>query len=503
MARTTSQSTEKDLARITVCVETHNVDLAVPIHLPVESLIQSLVRSLDAALREEGNVVDWLSKPKSHFELSPLVGKAYPGNKTLSELGVLDASRVILTTQDRNEQVTPLIDDLAEAGAVIQERDFRAWDNRSSQVFSSLLYPAAMALLALVAGYGVLLHGFEELRWPTVGVLAAIGVWGVFMAMAVSKWAEDTVGVVTSQSLVAYATLPVAAACAVPGELGRWHGAAAGAVLLLTAGALLSQVRNPLWLHWAMIVPGASALLIGGLNLVWPVFNYGNEIAGYAVSACVAFLGFLPIAFRWGVPQGLASSRLSIPSVPSTGEEIELDETANLVALSRATSGDTDLESIISQRERSIDVRNIALGINVGSAITIILGCFFMVAQVRPDTNTWVAWTYAGVLCTIVALHGTWYPDRAMRASLVALGVTGWVLTGAGWLIAGDETLFGATVLGGVVVVVLMGTRAWRDVRDTTPRMRRWAELGEYALYALPIFQLVMMLDVFSRVRNR
>ena len=231
--------------RVSVVCGRHCVDLTLPAHEPVSTLLGGVadiffehVRAAPSVI--EGSLVEELCGPGPHgaWELSRLGGEVITPECTLTEVGVVDGDPLVLAAPPATTP-PPLWDDSLAALSVHSSTD--VWRLEDSRRAAAMIVTAIGTLLG-----AVLVVGF--LRGPTEST-AAVSVVSAIVTLAITVvlrahgagHATAFVGVGLAGGFVF-----LAAAALVPGSPGAFHVVSGASALLLlgTLGAATSAITR-------------------------------------------------------------------------------------------------------------------------------------------------------------------------------------------------------------------------------------------------------------------
>ena len=297
-------------------------DVVLPSSTPIETYIDDTVAVLTELL--EDTPADVLAG--FDFSAQGAWTFARPGapplqpDKSLDEAVVVDGSLLTLVSVSRTERYRPLVEDVIDAIAVLDESP--EFDRTALNRFIGIAIPiatVAVTAIAALAWWNTGRHLWWSLALGIAGLLALVGSWGA------KRFYRN---LSLSESLLATAAplITVAAALAIPRPRGV---AALGAPQL--AGA-------------AAVVLFLTLLTRGGPRR-------RSELASFVVIAAIAVTA-AAIAFGYGwqhwVPAGaivfglfivtnaakltVAVARIALPPIPAPGEAVDHDELLDPVA---------------------------------------------------------------------------------------------------------------------------------------------------------------------------
>ena len=410
-------------------------DLVLPAAAPIETYIDETVSVL-AELHED--------TPKDvlagfDFAAQGVWAFARPGapplkfNESLDDAGVVDGSLLTLVSVSRTERYRPLVEDVIDAIAVLDESP--EFDRSALNRFVGLAIPfaaLAVTIMSLVAWS----RSGQDWWWA-----AALGVLGLGLlggsAMATNRY--QNIDMAESLLVAALPTLAAAAALAVPlpqgyGSLGAPQVAGAAAVVLLltlaTRGGPRKRAELSSFFAVASIAATAAAI----------AFGYGWQ---YWVPAGTIAFGLIVVTNAAKLT--VAVARIALPPIPAPGETVGSEELLDPVATSDGHESPTwqaIIESVPDSaarlHERSQLARRLLIGfvtagaliLSIGAIAVVVQGHFFIHSMIvaglvtstcgfrsRLYAERWCAWALLAAVVVIptgvMVKLSLWYPDRA------------------------------------------------------------------------------------------
>ncbi|MGH3954213.1 MAG: type VII secretion integral membrane protein EccD [Mycobacterium sp.] len=252
-------SAEPEQIRVSVFGSSTQLDIGLPLDLPVSSFIPDLtklVRSRDAAPsddtrgKEERRTFGVLSRFDTGVEIRP--------DKTLREAGVVNGELLRLSSQRALSPPT-LYDDVVDAAAQLNKAAYAEWDSRSARwigLVGANLGAITLALLLIQP-----LSQVQRVTMSGLGVIALVGLT-TFAAIAHRSFALDDVAVALGA-----ATIPISATLvgAPLTDFGDYGFAGACAALLLTNYVCYRAIGTG---HWIFLASSLAAGLCGVAVLI-------------------------------------------------------------------------------------------------------------------------------------------------------------------------------------------------------------------------------------------
>ncbi|TDZ98809.1 type VII secretion integral membrane protein EccD [Mycobacteroides salmoniphilum] len=252
-------SAEPEQIRVSVFGGNTQLDIGLPLDLPVSSFIPDLtklVRSRDAAPsddsrgKEERRTFGVLSRFDTGVEIRP--------DKTLREAGVVNGELLRLASQRALSPPT-LYDDVVDAAAQLNKAAYAEWDSRSARWMGLVGANLGAITLALL-----LIQPLSQVQRATMSGLGVIALVGLttFAAVAHRSFALDDVAVALGA-----ATIPISATLigAPLTDFGDYGFAGACAALLLTNYVCYRAIGTG---HWIFLASSLAAGLCGVAVLI-------------------------------------------------------------------------------------------------------------------------------------------------------------------------------------------------------------------------------------------
>jgi type VII secretion integral membrane protein EccD len=486
--------------RVTVLTGKRMTDLVLPSAAPIETYIDETVGALAEIL--EDTPADVLSG--FDFGAQGSWTFARPGStplrpeQSLDEAGVVDGSLLTLVSASRTERYRPLVEDVIDAIAVLDESP--EFDRRSLNRFIAVAIPVLTVVMTAVAARAWWETGRSP-YWPlaigVAGILAAVGCF-VANKFYEAKQLSD------SLLITAYPLIAAAAALAIPMPHGAKSlgapqvAAAAAAVLFLTLLTRGGRVRRS---HYA------SFLVITSIAIVAAALAYGYGYQRWVAAGAIAFGLFIVTN---AAKLTVAVARIALPPIPAPGETVAHEELLDPVETDVASEDETPTwqaivasvpESAVRLTERSNLAKLLLIGyvtsgtliLSVGAVAVVVHGHFFIHSlavaglitvacgfRSRLYAERWCAWALLAATAVIptgvTARLCAWYPHIA------------WILV--------------ASYVAAALIALLIVAAAWGRVRRVSPVVRRILELIDGAVVASIIPMLLWITSVYDMVRT-
>jgi type VII secretion integral membrane protein EccD len=367
-------------------------DLVLPAAAPIEAYIDESVSVLADLLDDTS--ADVLAG--FDFKAQGVWAFARPGSpplrldESLDEAGVVDGSLLTLVSVSRTERYRPLVEDVIDAIAVLDESP--EFDRRALNRFVGLAIPFVAVVITAVA-MKVWADAGHAWWWAvTLGVLGL----ALLIGSAVSKNRYESIDM--AESLLA-ASLPVwavATALGVPlprgvDSIGAPQIAGAGAVILLLTLATRGGPRRRAEL--------ASFLAVTAIAVTAAAVAYGYGWDYWVPAGAIAF-GLIVVTNAAKLT--VAVARIALPPIPAPGETVANEELLDPVATAGASDEETSTwQAIIASvpdsaarlTERSELAKRLLVGFLAAGALVLTAGAIAVVVQGHSSctASSWAA----------------------------------------------------------------------------------------------------------------
>jgi type VII secretion integral membrane protein EccD len=486
--------------RVTILTGRRMTDVVLPSSAPIETYIDDTVAVLTEILGDAPADVfagfDFAAQGAWTF--------ARPGapplqaDQSLDEAVVVDGSLLTLVAVSRTERYRPLVEDVIDAIAVLDESP--EFDRAALNRFVGLAVPAVTLAVAVIAVFGWGSTG-RHLWWPL-----ALGILGI--AFLVGSWAAHRFyrNVNLSESLLATAfpLTVVAVGLAIPRPRGvsslsppQLAGAAAAVLFLtlLTRGGPRRRTETASFIAVISIAVTAAALAWG---YGWPQWVPAGAIV------------FGLFAVTNAAKLTVVVARIALPPIPAPGETVEHEELLDPIAGEEASEENKTQtwQAIIASvpssasrlTERSELAKQLLIGFVMAGTLLLAAGVIAVLVRGHFLIHTLVL---AGLVTVMCAFRARLYAEPWCAWSMLAtavvipIGVTArlciWYPHSA-WLFL--------TILCVASLVTLGVIGAASGVRRTTPVTKRVLELADGATVAAILPLLLWISGVYDTVRN-
>jgi len=485
--------------RVTILTGRRLTDLVLPSSAAIETYIDETVQVLAEIL--EDTPADVLAgfdfKAQGEWAFARPGAPSMRASESLDDAGVVDGALLTLVTVSRTERYRPLVEDVIDAIAVLDESP--EFDRRALNRFVGLAIPA----VALVVT-GVALRAWTETGhgwwWA-----AALGVFGLAVLggslMARSRYAN--LDLAESLLIAAVPLLAAAAALAVPlpngaAGLGAPNVAGAGVVLLLLVLATRGGPRRR--------AEVASFTAVAAVAVIAAAIAYGY---GWEYWVPAGAIGFGLIVVTNAAKLTVAVARIALPPIPAPGETVANDELLDPVSSQDPSDEESPTwqaiiasvpESAARLTERSHLAKQLLVGFLTAGVVVLAAGAIAVVVQGHFFVHSMIV---AGLVTSVCAFRSRLYAERwcawALLGAVVVIptGVTVrlcmWYPYSA-WLVL--------AIYAAVAVVTLIMVGATDGVRRMSPVSKRILELLDGAAIAAVIPMLLWIASLYDVLRN-
>lgn len=466
-----------DLARVTILAKHTQVDLAIPVDVPVALVIPSVVDMVDQHNRVNDFDHNGEQVEPHEWVLARIGQPPFSNSLSLTEQGVRDGELLMLESAE-SIAPTPLFDDIMHNVAIADAGDFRGWTPRTARLTGSALAVAIM----LTGCFGLLTAPTAIPGWVSATVATFVALLLVTAGTVLGRLYRDR----ASALVLGGCALPTAFSAGmlfVPSPYG-WANTLLGAVL---AGATAI-------LAWRVSGVGAG-LFIGATTLavfVIPAALVGllTELPAYVIGGGAAALGLAGLSLAPRLSMLLAE--LPLPPVPAPGTPID------------PTEDDPDDHRALPTMEvlcaKSARARDYLAGLVAATTVVVAAGA---VAAVDPTAATpyWPGQALALVCAVVLMFRSRTYAGADQAVVLIAGGtaIVLLVLMGAALTQRQPLTIFGVA-LALFAAALVLGFLVPRQ--QATPPVRRAVELLEYGFVAAVVPLTFWVADLYSLVRG-
>ncbi|MGE0218537.1 type VII secretion integral membrane protein EccD [Mycolicibacterium sp.] len=484
--------------RVTILTGRRMTDLVLPSAAPIETYVDETVSVLADILSE--TPADVLAG--FDFKAQGVWSFARPGappirlTDSLDDAGVVDGSLLTVVPVSRTERYRPLVEDVIDAIAVLDETP--EFNRGALYRFVGLALPL-VALVVTVVGI---------LSWASTGRnwwwAVAVGVLGLGL-MGGSILAQNRFGNLDmAESLLVSSLLALSGgvALAVPlprgvETLGAPQIAGAGSLVLLMVLATRGGPRR------RAEVAAFLAIVATAVTIAAVAFGYGWQ--AWVPAGAIAF-GLIVVTNAAKLT--VAVARIALPPIPAPGETVSNDELLDPVATSDTSEESETWQAIIASvpdsaarlTERSRLAKRLLIGFLTAGALILAAGATAVVVQGHFFLHSLIV---AGLVTVVCGFRSRLYADRWCAWALMAAAVaipTGVMVRLCLWYPDRAWLVLAIYTAVAVVAVILIG--ATDGVRRVSPVTKRILELFDGAAIAAVIPMLLWIAGVYDLLRN-
>jgi type VII secretion integral membrane protein EccD len=474
-------------------------DLVLPASANIETYIDETVTVLADLLEDTPAEVlaGFDFKAQGEWAFARPGAPPLKGTESLDDAGVVDGALLTLVSVSRTERYRPLVEDVIDAIAVLDESP--EFDRKALNRFVGLAIP----LVAFVVT-GLVLRAWSHTDhswWWTV----ALGVVG-FGVLGGSVLANSRFGNLDMTESLLVAALPLlagTAALAVPlpegvSGLGAPQLAGAAAVVLLLVLSTRGGPRKRSEVSSFLSVVAVAATAAG--------IAYGYGWQEWVPSGAIAF-GLIVVTNAAKLT--VAVARIALPPIPAPGETVANDELLEPVSSRDAAESETPTwqaiiasvpESAARLTERSHLSKQLLIGFLTAGALVLALGAVTVVVRGHFFLHSLIV---AGLVTAVCGFRSRLYAERWCAWALLAAAViipTGVAIRLCGWY--PDSAWLVITCYAALAVVTLILVGATEGVRRVSPVTKRILELLDGTTIAAVIPMLLWISGVYDAIRN-
>ncbi|WP_406271813.1 type VII secretion integral membrane protein EccD [Nocardia sp. NBC_00881] len=495
----TQPSAEVARARIAVMISTYQVDVVVPTKFTIETFIDDLLVVLASAIDDES--VDF-TPPQGQWSLARPGEPPIPRWRSLGDHDVTDGTVLMLSVVESAEVFTPVVEDITDALALINEREFAEFDANTAAVVGLTVLGVGAAAVAAMLSWSWTRTG--SVLWCGLpALLLGLLCWA---AAAASRRRGAAAKVCLGLSLTATPLLFAGGAMLVPpayGQPGPFAAAnlAAGAVVAAVAAATMMRLSGlGIATLMAVTVLGV-AVTAAALPLTYLDLSVGQVAGG------VVFVG---IVLLTAAPRlAVVIARIRPPDLPDPGNEVAPTTLTDI--FDAETVRDDHEHTEDSERQR----RSNEVGIEGRArlAVTSLRGLIAAISALLSISAVITAAVSPGGIREIVmsaaiagllAMRSRWHPDRVQAIALItAAAVT---VCGVAFILVVAYQTPAADLVVGVVVTLAACVACVAAIRlpgkRLSPVTRRVIDLVEYALILVVPVIAFWIMGVYTAMRG-
>lgn len=492
---TPQPSAEVARARIAVLVATYQVDVVVPTRFTIETFIDDLLAVLAAAIDDES--VDFVP-PQGQWSLARPGEPPMPRWRSLADHDIADGTVLVLAAIESAEVFTPVVEDITDALAQINEREFAEFDPGTATVVGLAALGAGTSAVAVLLARSWFASG--SLWWCALpALLLGLACWGGAV-LAFRRAAQPRLPL--GLALAALPLLFVGGAMLVPpayGEPGPFAAAnlAAGAVVAAVAAATMLRLTGIGTATLTAVTVAGAVLACAALPLTYVRLSVDQVGAG-AVFAGIVLLTAAP---RLAV----VIARIRPPDLPDPGTEVAPTTLTDLF--------DAETGRAVEEGERPRAAGEPGIEERARLAVTSLRGLIAAVAAVLTTAVVCTAaaapggireLVLAAAVAGILALRSRWFPDRVQAIALLAAASA--VVAAVGIQLAATYRTPGADLVVAAVVALLACAGCVAALRlpgrRLSPVTRRMIDLLEYALLLVVPVIACWIMGIYTAMRS-
>lgn len=493
---TTDSPAEVARARIAVMVATYQVDVVLPTKFTIETFIDDLLVVLAAAIDDES--VDF-TPPTGQWSLARPGEAPLPRWRSLADHDIVDGAVLMLSVVESAEVFTPVVEDITDALALINEREFAEFDADTAAVVGlTVLGVGSVAISAMWSWWWTETGSVLWCGLPAL-LLGAI-CWGAAVLARKRKSAPKiSLGLVLSALPLLFVggAMLVPAAYGVPGPFAAANYAAGSVVAAAAAMTLMRLTGLGIATLMAVTVLGVSVT-----TAMIPLTYLDISLRQVTGGAVVVGLILLTAAPRMAV----VIARIRPPDLPDPGNEVSPATLNDIFDAETPRDGEVT-EEPEGQRNQAVGIETRARlavtslrGLIVATS-TLLAGSAVISAAVSPGGIREIV--MAAAVVGILAMRARWFPDRVQAIALVTAAACT-VIGVCAILLAAYETAPARLVVvlvvalaacaGCVAAVRLPGVRL-------SPVTRRVIDLFEFALILVVPIIACWIMGIYTAMR--
>ncbi|MGO9184554.1 type VII secretion integral membrane protein EccD [Mycobacterium sp.] len=485
--------------RVTVLTGKRMTDLVLPSAAPMEAYVDETVAVLADLLGDTPAEVlgGFDFSAQGVWTFARPGSPPLPPDQSLDDAGVVDGSLLTLVSASRTERYRPLVEDVIDAVAVLDESP--EFDRNALYRFVAVALPVLTLPITAVAMRAWWDAGRSPF-WPAV--VGLIGV-GVLVGSFAANRFYNNVSLSESLLIAAYPLIAGAAAMATPlprgvTALGAPQLAGGAAVVLLLTLLTRGGPRRRAELESFIAVTAAAVTAAA----VASGFGYQRWVPAGAIA-----FGLFIVANAAKLT--VAAARIALPPIPVPGETADNEELLDPVAAEGDTGDESETwQAIIASvpasaarlTERSRLARQLLIGYVTAGALVLAVGAVAIVVRGHFFVPTLVTAVLVAVVC---GFRSRLYAERWCAWALLAAAVaipTALAVRLCDWYPRYGWLILTSYLAAAVVAVIVVG--ATSQVRRISP-VTNWAlELIDGGVVASIIPMLLWVTGVYDVVRN-
>lgn len=485
----TTRTAEVDTVRVAVLAASYQIDVVLPTTFTIETFIDDLVSVLARAIDDDS--VDF-TPAEGQWSLSRPGEQPMPRWRCLADHDIVDGAVLALTAVDSPEIFTPVVEDITDALAYINAREFAEFDSATASLVGSFILGVTSVTIAALLTWEWTVSG-SVLACALPALLLGTAGWGAAIAARRrfhSPQAALTLVLSALPLLFCGAAMLVPTPYGQPGPFGAAN-LTTGSVLLVLATISANRLTGTATTTLTAVTALALTTCVASTVLALTTVAHRQAQAGTVVAGLI----LLTLAPRLS----MALAHIRPPDLPDPGNEVSPATLNDLFETETARSPDevdrrhdpdraaADFES--RARQAVLHLRGLIVAVSVLLTYST-LGC----AAASPGGIREIILTLA--VGGILAMRARWYPDRVQAIALLTAATLS-VLGLAAILVTTYTTSEGRElVIAGAAVIACAAAIAATKLpgRRLSPVTRRVIDLIEYTLIvAVPVLAFWIM----------
>jgi type VII secretion integral membrane protein EccD len=474
-------------------------DLVLPASAPVETYIDETVSVLSELLEDTPAEVlaGFDFKAQGQWAFARPGAPPLKASESLDDAGVVDGALLTLVSVSRTERYRPLVEDVIDAIAVLDESP--EFDRAALNRFVGLAIPVVSLVIT-----GTALRAWSDTGrdwWWTL----ALGLLGlaVLVGSVMARTRYRNLDLAESLLIAAVPLLAGTAALAVPlplgiDGLGAPNVAGAATVVLLLVLATRGGPRRR--------AEVASSAAVTAIAIAAAAIGYGY---GWQYWVPAGAIGFGLIVVTNAAKLTVAVARIALPPIPAPGESVANDELLDPISSPEASDEESPTwqaiiasvpESAARLTERSHLAKQLLVGFLTAGTLVLALGAITVVVQGHFFLHSLIV---AGLITAICAFRSRLYAERWCAWALLAAVVvipTGIAVRLCLWYPERAWLVLSLYAAAAVVALIMVG--ATDGVRRVSPVTKRILELIDGAAIAAVIPLLLWIAGLYDVLRN-
>ncbi|WP_433525841.1 type VII secretion integral membrane protein EccD [Nocardia pseudovaccinii] len=491
-------SAEVARARIAVMVASYQVDVVVPTKFTIETFIDDLLGVLARAIGDD--TVDF-TPPSGQWSLGRPGEPPMPRWRSLADHDVVDGTVLMLSPVESAEVFTPVVEDITDALAMINEREFAEFNAETAAIVGLSALGVGSAAVA-----GLLSWSWTEsasILWCSLPALLLGAIcWGAALAAGRRRAAARIcLGLALSALPLLFAggAMLVPPAYGAPGAFAAANVAAGSVVAAIAAATMLRLTRLGIATLMAVTVLGVVVTAT-----VLPVTYLDISVRQVTGGAVFVGLVLLTSAPRLAV----VAARIRPPDLPDPGTDVAPTSLTDIFDAEAARDAEPEHDDAELHREQLghgiegrarlavTSLRGLIAAISVLLSVSAVLSAAASPGGIREIVM-------AAAVAGLLAMRARWYPDLVQAiALLTAAAVT---VVGVGFVLVGAYDTAFARLLVALVVALAGVAGCFAAIRlpgrRLSPVTRRIIDLVEYALILIVPVIAFWIMGIYTAMR--